>query len=58
MKNQLKLNYKIGPKRDGDIEQIYAGTDLAEKTLKWKPNYSIDQAMEDAWRWQKNLAEK
>ena len=56
--NQLKLNYKIGPKRDGDIEQIYAGTDLAEKTLKWKPNYSMDQAMEDAWRWQKNLAEK
>jgi len=56
--NQLKLNYKIGPKRDGDIEQIYAATDLVEKTLKWKPKYSIDQAMEDAWRWQKNLAEK
>ena len=43
--NKLNLNYKIGPKRDGDIEQIYAATDMVEKTLKWKPKYSIDQAM-------------
>jgi len=56
--NQLKLNYKIGSKRDGDIEQIYAATDLAEKTLKWKAKYSMDDAMKDAWRWQKNLAKK
>ena len=56
--NQLKLNYKIGPKRDGDIEQIYAATDLAEKTLKWKAKYSMDDAMKDAWCWQKNLAKK
>ncbi len=53
--NQVKLNYKIGPKREGDIEQIYAATDLAEKTLKWKAQYSMDDAMKDAWRWQENL---
>ena len=56
--NQIKLNYKIGPKREGDIEQIYAATNLAEKTLKWKANYSIDVAMKDAWRWQQYLSEK
>lgn len=56
--NQLKLNYKIGPKRSGDIEQIYAATELAEKTLKWRAKYSLDDAMKDAWRWEKNLAKK
>jgi UDP-glucose 4-epimerase len=56
--NQLKLNYKIGPKRSGDIDQIYAATELAEKTLKWRAKYSLDDAMKDAWRWEKNLAKK
>jgi len=56
--NQIKLNYKIGSKRKGDIEQIYAATNLAEKILKWKTKFSMDDAMKDAWRWQKNLDRK
>jgi len=51
----MKLNYKIGPKRVGDIEQIYAATELAEKTLKWKAKYSMKDALKDAWAWQKSL---
>ena len=53
--SQMKLNYKIGPKRVGDIEQIYAATELAEKTLKWKAKYSMKDALKDAWAWQKSL---
>ena len=54
--NQLKLNYKIGPKRKGDIEQIYAATDLVEKTLQWKAKRNIEVAMKDAWKWQGKLS--
>ena len=54
--NQLKLNYKIGPKRKGDIEQIYAATDLVEKTLHWKAKRNIEEAMKDAWKWQGKLS--
>ena len=50
--NNLKLKYTIGNKRDGDIEKIFADTSLSEKTLGWKANRSLDDAMKDAWEWQ------
>ncbi len=50
--NNLKLKYTIGNKRDGDIEKIFADTSLSEKTLEWKANRSLDDAMKDAWKWQ------
>jgi len=50
--NNLKLKYTIGNKRDGDIEKIFADTSLSEKTLGWKANRSLDDAMKDAWKWQ------
>ena len=56
--NNLKLNYKIGAKREGDIEQIYAETSLSEKTLNWKTKHSLEDAMRDAWNWQKYLGTK
>lgn len=56
--NQIKLNYTIGERRAGDIEQIYADTTLAEQMLEWKTKRSIDEAMEDVWRWQKFLKSK
>ena len=56
--NNLKLNYKIGSKRAGDIEQIYAETSLSEKTLGWKTQLSLEDAMRDAWKWQQYLDSK
>lgn len=56
--NNLKLNYVIGDKREGDIEQIYAETNLAEQTLGWKTQLSLDDAMRDAWKWQQYLDTK
>ena len=56
--NNLKLNYVIGEKREGDIEQIYAETSLAEQTLGWKTQLSLDDAMRDAWKWQQYLDTK
>ncbi len=56
--NHIKLKYKIGAKREGDIEEIYASTKLAEKTLNWKAKRNVDDAMKDAWNWQNYLNNK
>ena len=56
--NGLKLNYIIGDKREGDIEQIFAETSLSEQTLGWKTKLSIEDALRDAWKWQQYLDRK
>ena len=52
--NGLLLNYKIGPRRPGDVEQIYANPEKAKKLLKWKCTYTIADALKHAWQWEKN----
>lgn len=51
-----KLNYQIGPRRAGDVEQVYAAVDKSSQVLGWKTELSLERALEDAWRWQKKLA--
>jgi len=49
----LKLPYKITDRRPGDIEQVWADTRKANRTLGWKAEYSIDDALLSAWNWEK-----
>lgn len=51
----VKLNYKIGARRPGDIVAIYANNDLAKKLLGWDPEYSLDDMMKTAWAWEQRL---
>lgn len=46
--------YQIAPRREGDIAQCYAATDLAERELGWKAMRSISDMTADTWRWQAN----
>jgi UDP-glucose 4-epimerase len=50
-----ELNYTIGPRRPGDVEQIWANADKSNTELGWKAKYSLDDAMRDAWKWQEAL---
>ena len=50
--NNLKINYSIGPRRNGDIEQIYANGNLVKNKLGWEPIESLEQAMKSAWDWE------
>ncbi|MBL7884486.1 MAG: UDP-glucose 4-epimerase GalE [Bacteroidia bacterium] len=50
----VKLNYKIGQRRAGDVEAIYSDTSFTEKELGWKAKYTLDEMMESAWKWEKN----
>ena len=49
----LKLPYKITGRRSGDIEQVWADTRLANRTLGWKAEHSIEDALLSAWKWEK-----
>ncbi len=53
--SNTKLNYKVGPRRQGDVVAVYANNNLAKKELNWSPQYSLDDMMLSAWKWQQNL---
>ena len=53
----VKLNYEIGPRRPGDIIAIYANNDKAKTRLHWNPQYSLDDMMSTAWKWELKLKE-
>lgn len=50
-----KLNYKIGPRRTGDVIAIYANNDKANTFLGWKPRFSLEDMMQTAWQWEINV---
>lgn len=50
----MPIPYKIAARRAGDIATCYADSCKAEKILGWKAGRSLDEMMQDAWRWQKN----
>ena len=52
-----KLNYTIGPRRPGDIEQIWGEVKKAEKMLGWKAEIDLEEMMRSAWAWEKYVAE-
>jgi UDP-glucose 4-epimerase len=50
----LKLNYKIGPRRAGDVVAIYANFAKAKEKLGWSPQYNIEDMMQTSWAWEQN----
>jgi UDP-glucose 4-epimerase len=48
----LKLNYKIVGRREGDITAAFADTTVANKELNWKTEISLEEALASAWKWQ------
>ncbi len=51
----VTLTYKTGPRRAGDIEQIYAEVDKSRDGLQWQAELSLEEGLRDAWRWQQKL---
>jgi UDP-glucose 4-epimerase len=51
-----KLNYRIGERRPGDVEKVWANVDKANKELNWQAKYDIERSLADAWRWQQKLS--
>ncbi|MBF0522915.1 MAG: UDP-glucose 4-epimerase GalE [Candidatus Omnitrophica bacterium] len=51
----IKLNYVIGPRREGDVEALYASCDKAKRILDWHSERTLAQSLKDSWAWQKTL---
>ena len=51
--NNVKVNYKIVGRRDGDIEKIYSNSKKARE-IGWKPNRNLEDMVSSAWKWHKN----
>ena len=56
--SKCKLNWSFGPKREGDVVEIFANCDKASNLLGWKSKLSINDAVIDAWKWELFLSEK
>lgn len=48
----VKINYKIGGKRQGDLPIVYANVSKAENKLGFKTSRSIKKMCEDSFNWQ------
>jgi UDP-glucose 4-epimerase len=51
----VPINYTFGPRRSGDVEQIYASVSKAEKILGWKASKTMKEALAHTWKWQQSL---
>ena len=50
-----KVNYEIVAKRSGDVEAVYANTEIANKHLGWKAKLNIEDMTKSAWDWEEKL---
>jgi UDP-glucose 4-epimerase len=51
----VKLNYVIAPRRPGDVIAIYANNEYARSQLGWGIQYSLEDMMSTAWKWEQRL---
>lgn len=53
--NNIKINYRIVPRRAGDVATVYADTKKAETELGFIAEYGIEDMCRDSWNFYKNL---
>jgi UDP-glucose 4-epimerase len=54
--NRIKVPYKLGARRPGDPVACYASVAKVKKELGWRAIKSVEDAVADAWLWQKTLS--
>ena len=53
--NGVKIKYRIGERRSGDVEQIWADPTKANKMLNWKCQYDVKDALKHSWAWEQTI---
>lgn len=51
----VKVNYKIVGRRAGDIEQVWANPEKANRDLGWSADTPIGEVLASTWKWQQSL---
>ena len=52
----IELPYEIGPRRAGDITEIFANVSYSNATLGWRAQRNVKDALNDAWNWEQRQA--
>ena len=52
--NNIKVNYKIVERREGDLPEYYADPSKALAELGWKTEKTLDDICRDSWNYEKN----
>ena len=52
------MNWKYGPRREGDIEKIWGNCTKANSVLGWKAETPLSDVLASAWKWQQRLREE
>lgn len=52
----VKVPWKAGPRRIGDVVSVYADVTKARTQLGWQTTRTVRDALRDAWRWQQTLS--
>lgn len=50
-----KLNYAIGARREGDVEQVWGDVTKSAEKLGWTAALDVNEMMLSAWNWEKYL---
>jgi len=50
-----KANVTMAPPREGDPARLVASSEKIRRELGWKARYSLDDIVESAWKWNKQL---
>ena len=53
--SESKLNYKLAPRREGDIVAAFADTKKAKDVLGWVADTPLKESLRTAWEWEKGL---
>ena len=53
----VKVNYSIGPRREGDVEQVWGDVTKSTQKLGWTAELGIGDMMQSAWEWEKYIKE-
>lgn len=51
----VKIPYQIVGRREGDIEQVWANPERANRLLGWKADTPVGDVLLSAWNWEKKL---
>ena len=53
--NNLKLNYRVAPRRAGDVTAVWADTTLANEELGWRAERELEDTLRSAWAWERRV---
>ncbi|TNE81186.1 MAG: UDP-glucose 4-epimerase GalE [Bacteroidetes bacterium] len=51
-----EVPFQFAPRREGDVEAVYADTTKAKNLLKWQTELDLEDMLRAAWAWEQKLA--